>query len=199
MISSDEVNFLVYRYLLESGFSHSAFSFAHESLVARSVVAGSEAPPGALVSFLQKGLQYVEVEAHLHEDGSERPCDEPFHLLAPHICRVKYVPRRGGGGAWGCGVARAGAVCDADAVLALPHPTPPPYPPIPLPSLRRRGRRRVAARGADGRRDDPEGAHVGGLHVRLPPDAARRAGDGLWRWHEPHLEPGRARRGRGGG
>ena len=96
MISSDEVNFLVYRYLLESGFSHSAFSFAHESLVVRSVVADSEIPPGALVTFLQKGLQYVEVETHLHEDGTERPCDEPFHLLAPHICRVKYVPKRGG-------------------------------------------------------------------------------------------------------
>ena len=102
MISSDEVNLLVYRYLLESGFSHSAFSFAHESLAARSVVADAEVPPGALLSLLQKGLQYVEVETHLHEDGSERPCDEPFHLLAPHVCRIHHVPRaRGGGGGAG--------------------------------------------------------------------------------------------------
>lgn len=106
MISSDEVNFLVYRYLLESGFSHSAFTFAHESLTARSVVADAEVPPGALVSFLQKGLQYVEVESHLQEDGTERPCDEPFHLLAPHICRVKYTTHaKRAGAADGSGIA----------------------------------------------------------------------------------------------
>lgn len=66
-MSSDDVNYLVYRYLLESGFSHSAFTFAHESLVARTVVSDSDIPPGALLSFLQKGLQYVEIESHLQE------------------------------------------------------------------------------------------------------------------------------------
>jgi transducin (beta)-like 1 len=89
--SSDEINFLVYRYLQESGFTHTAFTFAHESLVSRSTASDSEVPPGALLSFLQKGLQYVEVESHLQEDGSERACDEPFHLLAPHVCRVKSL------------------------------------------------------------------------------------------------------------
>ena len=33
-ISSDEVNFLVYRYLQESGFSHTAFTFGYERCVA---------------------------------------------------------------------------------------------------------------------------------------------------------------------
>ena len=89
MASSDEVNLLVYRYLQESGFAHSAFTFAHESLVARSAVADSEVPPGALLAFLQKGLSYVEVETHLQEDGSERACEEPFRLLAPHVCPVR--------------------------------------------------------------------------------------------------------------
>lgn len=90
-MNSDEVNYLVYRYLQESGFTHSAFTFAHESLVSRSIVADSEVPPGALLSFLQKGLQYIEVESHLQEDGTERQCDEPFHLLTPHVCRVKAI------------------------------------------------------------------------------------------------------------
>jgi transducin (beta)-like 1 len=106
-INSDEVNYLVYRYLQESGFLHAAFTFAHESLVARSVAADSEVPAGALLSFLQKGLQYVEVEAHLAEDGSERQCDEPFHLLAPHVCRVRALT--------GKGAAAAGAAAGADA------------------------------------------------------------------------------------
>jgi transducin (beta)-like 1 len=71
-----------------AGFSHSAFCFAHESLIARTTVADAEVPPAALVAFLQKGLQYCEIEYHLTEDGQERPCDEPFHLLRPHLCRT---------------------------------------------------------------------------------------------------------------
>ena len=72
-VTSDEVNVLVYRYLIESGFGHSAFTFAHESLVARTVVADADVPPGALITFLQKGLQYVEIESHLQEvSGCQR-------------------------------------------------------------------------------------------------------------------------------
>ena len=84
-----------------AGFTHSAFTFAHESLVARSVVADADVPPGALISFMQKGLQYVEIESHLQEDGSERQCDEPFFLLAPHVCRVKSLYSAGGKGRGG--------------------------------------------------------------------------------------------------
>ncbi|KAL7693902.1 putative coatomer alpha subunit, anaphase-promoting complex subunit 4, WD40 [Plasmopara halstedii] len=87
-ITSDEVNYLVYRYLQESGFLHSAFTFAYESQLAKSSVINTELPPGALVSFMQKGLQYVGIEAHINEDGTERECDGEFSLLSPHICRV---------------------------------------------------------------------------------------------------------------
>mmetsp|Transcript_65853 Transcript_65853/g.155556 ORF Transcript_65853/g.155556 Transcript_65853/m.155556 type:complete len:464 (-) Transcript_65853:40-1431(-) len=88
-ISSDELNFLIYRYLQESGFTHTAFSFGCESLITKSNINGAEVPPGALVSFVQKGLQYVEIEAHLNEDGTEAKCDEPFSLLQPHQCSVR--------------------------------------------------------------------------------------------------------------
>ena len=66
-ISSDEVNYLIYRYLQENGFSHSAFTFAYESLVVKSTVAYTDIPPGALISFLQKGLEYVGIEEHINE------------------------------------------------------------------------------------------------------------------------------------
>jgi hypothetical protein len=84
-ISSDEVNYLIYRYLQENGdylpfsplsshnsigFTHSAFSFAHESLVVKSTVAYTDLPPGALITFLQKGLEYVGIEEHINEVGS---------------------------------------------------------------------------------------------------------------------------------
>ncbi|KAM9956367.1 hypothetical protein ACTFIR_003080 [Dictyostelium discoideum] len=88
-ITSDEINFLIYKYLLESGFQHAAFSFYNESLVSKSDINASNVPHGSLVSVLQKGLQYMEVEAHLQEDGTEINCTEPFSLVSNHVCQVK--------------------------------------------------------------------------------------------------------------
>ena len=75
-ITSDEINFLVYRYLQESGFVHSAFSFAYESMLTKSTAQNADLPPGALVTFVQKGLMYLGIEEHLNEDGTERMCEE---------------------------------------------------------------------------------------------------------------------------
>ncbi|KAK2154836.1 hypothetical protein LSH36_256g05021 [Paralvinella palmiformis] len=71
-ISSDEVNFLVYRYLQESGFSHSAYTFGIESHISQSNINGALVPPAALLSIIQKGLQYTEAEISIGEDGAER-------------------------------------------------------------------------------------------------------------------------------
>nr|CAB3266854.1 F-box-like/WD repeat-containing protein TBL1XR1 [Phallusia mammillata] len=68
-ITSDEVNFLVYRYLQESGFQHSAFVFGLESHISQSNINGALVPPAALISIIQKGLQYVEAEISINEDG----------------------------------------------------------------------------------------------------------------------------------
>jgi len=73
--SSDEVNFLVYRYLQESGFVHSAFVFGAESLIAQSNINGALVPPCALIHIIQKGLMYVEAEISTGEDGTERLID----------------------------------------------------------------------------------------------------------------------------
>jgi transducin (beta)-like 1 len=48
---------------------------------------------GALISFLQKGLLYKEVETHLNEDGSTKNCEEPFSLTSQHHCKVKEVKK----------------------------------------------------------------------------------------------------------
>ncbi|KAJ1398706.1 hypothetical protein B484DRAFT_315389, partial [Ochromonadaceae sp. CCMP2298] len=81
-ISSDEVNFLIYRYLSENGFAHSAFTFAYESLVIKSSTAQTEIPPGALITFLQKGLEYIAIEEHINEDGTIEDFDNNFSLLS---------------------------------------------------------------------------------------------------------------------
>lgn len=70
--SSDEVNYLVYRYLLESGFTHAAYTFGIESHISQSNINGSMVPPAALLNIIQKGLQYTEAEISIAEDGTER-------------------------------------------------------------------------------------------------------------------------------
>lgn len=49
------------------GFAHAAFTFAYESLVVKSTAAQAEIPPGALITFLQKGLEYIAIEEHIQE------------------------------------------------------------------------------------------------------------------------------------
>ncbi|KAG5177831.1 WD40-repeat-containing domain protein [Tribonema minus] len=84
VVSSEEINILVYRYLQESGFVHSAFTFAYESLVAKSAVDPRDVPTGALITYIQKGLAYSTIEDHLDDDGTERMCDEDYSLLTKH-------------------------------------------------------------------------------------------------------------------
>lgn len=69
-LTSDEVNYLVFRYLQESGFVHSAFTFVYESMLGKTSIRNGDRtiPPGALISFLQKGLQYVGIEESLHRE-----------------------------------------------------------------------------------------------------------------------------------
>jgi len=93
-LRSEEVNYLVYRYLQESGFSHAAYVFAHESHILKAIP--TLAPegelavsPGALVAYIQKGLRYEEIDAHVNDDGSEVLCEEPFSVLKRHVCAIK--------------------------------------------------------------------------------------------------------------
>uniref|UniRef100_A0A0A9XQ00 F-box-like/WD repeat-containing protein TBL1XR1 n=2 Tax=Lygus hesperus TaxID=30085 RepID=A0A0A9XQ00_LYGHE len=79
--SSDEVNFLVYRYLQESGFQHSAYTFGIESHISQSNINGALVPPAALLSILQKGLQYTEAEISIGEDGTEQRIVESLSLI----------------------------------------------------------------------------------------------------------------------
>jgi transducin (beta)-like 1 len=98
-ITSDEVNSLVYLYLKECGFTHAAFTFEHEcslkrqKLATRMTTTGVEEqpfPPGLLVSYLQRGLLFSQVERHVSDDGLEiLDCQMPFSLLGIHECEGK--------------------------------------------------------------------------------------------------------------
>ncbi|ETS63835.1 hypothetical protein PaG_02154 [Moesziomyces aphidis] len=88
LCTSEEVNLLVYHYLKESGFHHASFSLRHESRLDDTPLSKEAiVEPGQLVRFLQKGLLYASVEAHVADDGSEKPCSAAFHLIGPpHVC-----------------------------------------------------------------------------------------------------------------
>ncbi|XP_027344964.1 WD40 repeat-containing protein HOS15-like isoform X2 [Abrus precatorius] len=80
-ISSVELNYLVFRYLQESGFTHSAFTFGYEAGINKCPIDGNLVPPGALVTFVQKGLQYFEMEANL--SNCDADLEEDFSFLQP--------------------------------------------------------------------------------------------------------------------
>ncbi|CAD5234494.1 unnamed protein product [Bursaphelenchus xylophilus] len=62
VFTSDELNYLIYRYMMENGYQHSAFTFASESNLSNSNVDGAIVPRGALISIVQKGLHFTEAE-----------------------------------------------------------------------------------------------------------------------------------------
>ncbi|XP_024007494.1 WD40 repeat-containing protein HOS15 isoform X2 [Eutrema salsugineum] len=80
-LTSVELNFLVFRYLQESGFTHAAFTLGYEAGINKSNIDGNMVPPGALIKFVQKGLQYMEMEANL--SNGEVDIDEDFSFFQP--------------------------------------------------------------------------------------------------------------------
>jgi transducin (beta)-like 1 len=53
--------------LFVPGFIHSAYSFGMESHVSQSNINGALVPPAALLSIIQKGLQFTEAELSVAE------------------------------------------------------------------------------------------------------------------------------------
>jgi transducin (beta)-like 1 len=86
-------------FIIPIGFEHSSFVFGQESYISKppiSDVRHSLVPPGMLISLMQKGLQYLSIEHHLNEDGTEKSCNKPFHILEPHVCEEPMVTEEAG-------------------------------------------------------------------------------------------------------
>ncbi|KAJ1841856.1 hypothetical protein H4S02_004465 [Coemansia sp. RSA 2611] len=99
VLKSDDVNYLIYRYLKESGFLHTSYIFQFESQVHGAGSEQANVEPGSLIRVLQKGLQYMDVETHLNEDGTARLCTAPFSLVGKHVCSVQADARGAAKGA----------------------------------------------------------------------------------------------------
>ncbi len=101
--SSDEVNFLVYRYLQESGFVHSAFVFGAESLIAQSNINGALVPPCALTSIIQEIFHLVRKNELCEESKfGTNPCFALEHKIPLLVFEFSFFPNftrpYGGGG-----------------------------------------------------------------------------------------------------
>lgn len=71
-----------------TGFSHSAFTFGIESHISQSNINGALVPPAALISIIQKGLQYVEAEVSINEVISSPP--HSHNSLSQHLISADY-------------------------------------------------------------------------------------------------------------
>ena len=70
-----------------TGFQHSAFVFGLESHISQSNINGALVPPAALISIIQKGLQYVEAEISIDEVSKlDRSSNLLFVLKTLKLC-----------------------------------------------------------------------------------------------------------------
>jgi len=63
MLKNSEVNFLIFFYLIECGYSHTAFSFKCESNLKFLKNKIKHIPPGLLISLIQRGIKYSQIES----------------------------------------------------------------------------------------------------------------------------------------
>ncbi|KAI8550011.1 hypothetical protein RHMOL_Rhmol06G0070800 [Rhododendron molle] len=94
-ITSAELNYLIFRYLQESGFTHAAFALGYEAGINKSTVDGNLVPPSALVTFVQKGIQYLELEANLSCSDTEMEDDfsflQPLDLITKDVYELRKI------------------------------------------------------------------------------------------------------------
>ena len=85
MLRGEDVNSLVYKYLLEQGFTHTAYLFEREAAIDSEALLAKRLQPYLLTSIIEKGmlLRYLE----LHTDQEEtRVCSAPYSLFEEHSC-----------------------------------------------------------------------------------------------------------------
>lgn len=65
------------------GLTHAAFALGYEAGINKSPIDGNQVPPGALITIVQKGLQYIELEANL--DSVSIPFLQPCSFLLYYL------------------------------------------------------------------------------------------------------------------
>ncbi|SCW01262.1 LAFE_0D08702g1_1 [Lachancea fermentati] len=93
-ITSEELNYLIWRYLQESGKEVSALALQEESRVLEfEEKFGEHIPVGTLVNFIQKGILYTESELMVRYDGEVTPVDKEHCLKDFTLVQALEVDR----------------------------------------------------------------------------------------------------------
>ena len=101
-VSADEINFLIRRYLQETGFTHTAYIFGNECMLDEANIHVSQLPPQALVTILKKGMLYMQMEKGINEKAKTNSSPESIILSLVDIVRheepivpIKQQPSHG--------------------------------------------------------------------------------------------------------
>ncbi|EZG44716.1 LisH [Gregarina niphandrodes] len=104
-IKAEELNYAIYRHLLENGYHHSAYLFQQEAQIPNTLTQGqipqaqdtglarkgktiNNFPPHCLITLIHKALLYLWVEYHTDAvTGELNTCESSFSLFKPHVCR----------------------------------------------------------------------------------------------------------------
>lgn len=100
-ITSADINALIYSYLEDAGFAHTAYALRHEGQLDLSPNLNVRIPRGELIRLLNKALLYSEAEAHYRRVRSlpfswRSPSNEVLHstccaaLVGPKWRRCLY-------------------------------------------------------------------------------------------------------------
>lgn len=84
-----------------AGFTHSAFTLAYEACLTKTNINSNDVPPGALISFIHKGLQYLELEANIGEVSWPTQCSEHLPPCRPSVPSLHAHETRA---LWACGI-----------------------------------------------------------------------------------------------
>ena len=74
-----------------AGFYHAAFTFGHEAEIGHSKMNDDDVPTGALITFVQKGLQLLELEANLNDQGTGIGVSQHLSITTPAGCSMSFI------------------------------------------------------------------------------------------------------------
>ncbi|OAG31492.1 transducin (beta)-like 1 [Nematocida sp. ERTm5] len=84
-LTSTELNYLVYRYLIEEGYVHSAYVFGHETMIEDNPSV-PQLQRDALKNYVIKGVEMEYVEKHSNMATGIRKCTSKYSISTPHMC-----------------------------------------------------------------------------------------------------------------
>lgn len=87
ILQGEDVNMLIFKYLLEQGYTHTSFVFSKEAGVSSEKTVAKKISPYALTSLIEKGMVLRCLEQHSDLDETSQ-CTSPYMLFEEHKCEV---------------------------------------------------------------------------------------------------------------